>query len=429
MLYWYTGQPGHGKTLHAILRVLDIKAEADSKHKENPAKYPQRPLYVCNVREFQYDTAGAIELTPVRWKTWADHPDYVAKRDQILAARMKREEQEVSLEALEREDVATTQIHPDFLNAIVLVDEAYEHGMFPRRSPSAKVPRHVERMAKHRHYGMDVVAVCQSPDTQCDSFLHDLIERHVHVRRRFGTPYVHLREFDKFEKNPEKATPLVIKRTMLPKKIFGMYKSTELDTTERRIPWYYFALPLLVALAAYMMYSTFGNMGSFLGSDEDKAKAAQAAAAGKGAGNTKADAPKVKMTPGEYASQFIPRVPSQPWSAPIYDDKLSVPAEAPRLFCMSALAGNDVNEQHLPASCTCVTEQGTRYEVDVGTCFFIARRGQYEPYRDEADSGVADGRDLQDRSRAQVANAGAAIEGKPSVLGPEVKNVVHARLP
>lgn len=434
MLYWYTGQPGHGKTLHAIDRVLELKAEADAKHAKEPDKFPLRPLYVCNVRGFDYATTGAIELTPARWKTWADHPDYIAKRDAILSARMKREAEESALAALEQEDVATTVIHPDFENAIVLVDEAYEHGMFPKRSPSAKVPRHVERMAKHRHYGMDIVAVCQSPDTQCDAFLHDLIERHVHVRRRFGTPYVHLREFDRFEKNPEKATPLILKRGTLPKKRFGLYKSTQLDTTERRIPWYYIALPILVALALYLMYATFWNMDSFMGGEasEDAGQGASASSAVKSSRNVKEDIAKPAMTGAEYARQFLPRVPSQPWSAPVYDDKLTVPAQSPRLFCMSSLEGLNVDGDTKPPSCTCLTEQGTAYFLPQHTCRLVARNGQYEPYRDEASSGVADGADLMDRARSDALLAkgsGAAIESQPAAVDTERKNVVHARLP
>lgn len=433
MLRWYTGQPGHGKTLHAIEYALFLKAEADKKHAENPSKYPLRPLYVCNVRDFDYAKTGAIELTPERWKTWADSPEYIAERDRIQAARMKKEDHETALAALEAQKFATELINPDFINAIVLIDEAYEHGIFPRRSASTKVPRHVERMAKHRHYGMDIIGVCQSPDTQCDSFLHDVIERHIHVRRRFGTPWVHLREFDKYEKNPEKALPLVLRRARLPKKIFGLYKSTELDTTERKIPWYYIALPIMIAAAIYMLYHTFGNMGSLLGGEAKAATLEGETAPAKEAksgDNQKDDAPKLGKSPAEYSRQFLPRVPSQPWSAPVYDDKLTLPMQPPRLFCMAALDGPDVNGVDLPPSCTCLTEQGTRWEMEQSICFFIARRGQYEPYLDEAASGVSGAQDLGDRARAEMAQHNAVgIDGKPSVLGPEVKNVVHAAMP
>ncbi|MBD4437571.1 zonular occludens toxin family protein, partial [Xanthomonas citri pv. citri] len=84
---------------------------------------------------------------------------------------------------------------------------------------------------------------------QCDDFVQDLIERHVHVRRRFGLPFAHLRTFDKYEKNPERGHPLTLKRVKLPKRPMGLYESTVLDTSERSIPWYYpTAILLLIAI-------------------------------------------------------------------------------------------------------------------------------------------------------------------------------------
>ncbi|MGN5743221.1 hypothetical protein ABVB19_22065, partial [Xanthomonas citri pv. mangiferaeindicae] len=91
-----------------------------------------------------------------------------------------------------------------------------------------------------------------------------LIERHVHVRRRFGTKFLHLREFDRFESRPEKANALIVRRKKLPTRPMGTYKSTELDTTERKIPWYYIALPIFLVAAVVMMYVAFGRMGNRL---------------------------------------------------------------------------------------------------------------------------------------------------------------------
>lgn len=369
MIYWYTGQPGHGKTLNAITRLLEFKDQG-------------RIVYACNIREFDYAKTGVLEMTPEQFKDW---PNFL----------------------------------PD--GAVALVDEAYEHGMLPKRPPGSKVPYHVEQLAKHRHRGLDFIFVSQSPDKQCDQFVQDLIERHVHVRRRFGTSFVHLREFDRYEAQAEKATPLSIKRTTLPKRAMGTYKSTELDTTERKIPWYYIALPIAAALALFLMYYTFGSMGERLGGSADvKAQSGQKASAADGASATAAaGASRAKMTPAEYAMQFIPRVPSQPWSAPAYDDPLTLPSEAPRLFCMSALDGLDAKGNRLPPSCTCITEQGTRYEVDRGTCFFIARRGQYEPFRDERGDRYPDGQTQIENAQADIArrDSGLTIAGKPSQIG------------
>ncbi|SET24767.1 zonular occludens toxin domain-containing protein [Stenotrophomonas indicatrix] len=332
MIYWFTGQPGHGKTLHAIERLLEFKDQG-------------RIVYACNIREFDYAKAGVLEMTPEQFRDW---PNFL----------------------------------PD--GAVALVDEAYEHGMLPKRPPGGKVPHHVEQLAKHRHRGLDFIFVSQSPDKQCDQFVHDLIERHVHVRRRFGTKFVQLREFDRFEAQSEKATPLVNRRRMLPTRPMGLYKSTELDTTERRIPWYIIALPIFLVGSVGLAYYTFGGMGKRLTGGESAAlPAASGATAPRDGASATAGGAAARHSPTpikDYVDQFIPRIPSQPWSAPVYADALTVPSEPPRLFCMSSLGGlNGLSEVDGP-SCSCVTEQGSSYDLDESTCRFVARRGQYEPY-------------------------------------------------
>lgn len=354
MIYWYTGQPGHGKTLHAIARALEFKAQG-------------RAVYVCNVRAFNYEKAGMLPMSPEQFRDWMN-------------------------------------FLPD--GAVALVDEAYEKDMLPKRPPGAKVPEHVERLATHRHRGLDFIFVCQSPDKQVDVFVHDLIERHIHVRRRFGTQFVHLREFDRYEKNPEKAQPLVLKRARLPKHVFGLYESTELDTTERRIPWYYFALAIGVPFSLGFTYWTFAGMGKRLAGDTPPpVHAQQAAPAGQRseAHTERSDgSAKPPLTAAEYIASMTPRVPGQPWTAPAYDGKLQLSSEPPRIFCMSS--GHQVGSQTVVDSCRCVTEQGTRYELDMFQCATIARDGQYEPFRDESSSRYTDAKTMQNDARESLRN-------------------------
>lgn len=383
MIYWFTGQPGHGKTLHAIERLLEFKDQG-------------RIVYACNIREFDYAKTGVLEMTPEQFRDW---PNFL----------------------------------PD--GAVALVDEAYEHGMLPKRPPGGKVPHHVEQLAKHRHRGLDFIFVSQSPDKQCDQFVHDLIERHVHVRRRFGTQFVQLREFDRFEAQAEKATPLVNRRRKLPKRPMGLYKSTELDTTERRIPWYVIALPILFVGGCAMMYYTFGGMGKRLaGKDAPAVPAAIGATAPSDgalatAGGAGAQPSRVPLK--EYVDQFLPRIPSQPWSAPVYEDSLSLPTEPPRLFCMSSLGGeNGVGKIDDP-SCSCVTEQGTVYDLDEPTCRYIARRGQYEPYlprrenrfvnaSTQMDRAVGELNEIDRQRGASISRAGRAMGTFPE--SPSIKS-------
>ncbi|WP_309261186.1 hypothetical protein [Lysobacter arvi] len=82
----------------------------------------------------------------------------------------------------------------------------------------------------------------------------------------------------------------------------------------------------------------------------------------------------------DYAREHLPRFPSMPWTAPIFDDR-QVTAD-PQLVCAAAGAGEDVNGNWREASCTCLTEQGTTYDIPQGECMALARKGpRYNPYK------------------------------------------------
>lgn len=330
MIYQFTGQPGHGKTLHAIELAMEFKAKG-------------RAVYVCNVRQFDHEKTGMQPMSPDDFKNWME-------------------------------------FLPD--GAVALVDECYEHGMLPKLPPSSILPAHIKELAKHRHRGLDFIFVCQSPDKQMHNFVHDLIERHTHVRRRFGTQFVHLRIFDRYEANAEKAVPLILKRKKLPTKPRGTYQSTELETTERKIPWYFFAFAVGVPAALGFSYWVFGGMANRLTGTEPPA--VTAGAGGSRATEASAEGARAPgLSPEEFANRFQPRIPSQPWTAPAYDG-LQVSQEPPRVFCM---IGGDAHF----GSCSCLTEQGTRYVMPLDTCRFVAVNGQYEPFRDERNARLADG--------------------------------------
>lgn len=368
MIYWYTGQPGHGKTLHAILKAMEFHDKG-------------RAVYVCNVREFDYEKTGMQRMTPDDFKNWmAFLPD----------------------------------------GAVALVDECYMHGMLPKRPNSSAVPPHVQELAVHRHRGIDFIFVCQSPDKQCDSFAHDLIEEHVHVRRMFGTGWVQLRIFDKFQAQAEKATPIRVKRVRLPKRPMGTYRSTEMDTTERRIPWYYIAFAVGVPVAGLVVWQVFGGMSERLTGTTPAAVSAAPA-------STRATEPSgdgartASLTLTDYLQRFAPRIASQPWSAPAYDD-LAISSEPPRVFCMLSGDGLDANGDHKRAGCSCLTEQGTRYLMEPSLCRAVALQGQYEPYFDERGSARTDGASqidentefLRRRDAQSAASWGAAAMPSPS---------------
>lgn len=373
MIYQYTGQPGHGKTLHAIDQAIEFRDQG-------------RLVYVCNVRNFDHAKAKMLPLSPEQFRDW---PNTVPE------------------------------------GAVVLVDECYEHEMLPKRSPGSKVPTHIKELAKHRHTGRDFIFVCQSPSKQMDEFVHDNIERHTHVRRRFGLGFVHLRIFDRYERNPERAHPLILKRVRLPKRPMGLYESTVLDTTEKKVPWYYpAAIGMLLAVLVGGLYTTGRIKDRF---STDKSATAEAGHVGNGAQATvppglakKGADDKAPKTVAEYAAEQRPRFPTMPWTAPAFDHRPVV--SDPQILCMEAKEGIDAEGQVQPASCTCMTEQGTRYYIRAddggGLCRAVARHGpSYNPYRKAAEASQASA-EPQPAPTAIVdqASTAQAPHARPTVL-------------
>ncbi len=433
MYYQYTGQPGHGKTVLALEMAMQMKAKADMLHEEDPSKHPLRELYVCNVRDFNHGNAGSIPLAPDELKRWCDHPDYVAQVDAFKlspdytrhgTASAREDALLAFLDTPELRSLANERINPAFENAIILVDEAYESGMFPRRPPGRPIPRHVERVAKHRHFGIDFIMICQSPARQMDDFLHDLIEEHYHVRRRYGLPFVNLKRWDRFERRPDKAQALTVTRRKYPTHIFKLYTSTKYDTSEKRIPWFYWAiLAVLVIVLALLLYVK-GRMADRFG--EPHAKAAPAASAEAGAGDgAPATAPGLAGAFGgnpahlglvDYETAQQPRNVLKPWSAPIFDDR-QVKAE-PALYCMSSSAGEGADGNLAKSSCSCVTEQGTPYRIALEHCLYVARWGQpYNPYREPKQEQEASSSPGVATTDHQASSPGAVVNYRPGSRG------------
>lgn len=361
MIYQYTGQPGHGKTLHGMLKALEFKDQG-------------RLVYACNIRDLDYEKSGFLPMTPEQFRDW---PNFL----------------------------------PD--GAVCLVDEIYEHEMLAKRPVGSKVPNHVEQLAKHRHRGIDFIFICQSPKSQMDVFVHDLIEQHTHVRRRFGLPVVHLRIFDRFEPNPTKGHPLIVKRVRLPKRPMGMYKSTEFDTTEKNIPWYYPAALVLVLAIGYGIYYNFNSVNEKFSGEKTVALTGENGATAKvehGQGVQNSSVENKTETLEQYIDQYTPRIASQPWSAPAYD-KLDPPQNPPRIFCMSS--GNPSD------SCGCITDQGTTYELDLATCRTISFHGQYEPYLDVVQNGEKAAAEVEQRLAISSSNRenSSVPQGGDSVIG------------
>ncbi len=322
MIRLFTGLPGAGKTAHAVAIALELMQQG-------------RPVYVSNMNGMAIP--GAIPFEDPR--KWEELPS----------------------------------------DAVLIVDEAQR---FWRASRSLDVPPEVQAMETHRHLGIDFLLTTQQPNYLL-KHLRGLVGEHVHhLRRTNGSAQTwtwkgvcdepdNLSERDRAD----------VSMFVYPKHVFGMYTSTEKDTHRPGIPrkWK-FVGAAAVALLLLVMFGPDYLKSKTLESARLKREAADGSPAKP---PTQGGDPRKRKRPlslREYVAQLRPRVGAAPWSAPIFDDR-QVVAE-PEVYCVSSGAGLDAQGSYRPASHTCLTEQGTAYELDAKTARSLARTGNmYNPFK------------------------------------------------
>jgi len=374
----YTGQPGNGKTALMMERLVE------------EAKKGERPIFACGIDGLQDGLATALD-DPRRWN---------------------------------EKDGAGEYIVPN--GAMIFVDEAWKWFGHLHDATRQQTPRHVLDLAEHRHRGLDFVWTTQQPN-QLYPFVRGLIGTHSHVVRRFGTKMIDVFRWGELnEEIKSSAKRDLAQRTtrLLPSQIFGQYKSAEVHTIKARIPWKVLALPALVIAVAVLAYIAYQLL---------KPSAMAATAASKGTQSASADA--APMSPGEssgksheirwktateYAKDHLPRIASMPWTAPVFDDRNAT--ADPLLICMSSMEGLDGNGERQPASCTCITEQGTAYDISQPECRTIARRGPvYNPYRER----TREREQVQPQTQPQMPQM-AGQAGVPGLTGGVIEKATRA---
>jgi zona occludens toxin len=353
MIRLFSGQPGHGKTVRALLEAMEFKKQG-------------RVVYAEGIKDLDLDKTGFLPLDNP--KDWEKLPD----------------------------------------GAVVLVDECYRH--FPNRSAQSRTPDYIEALARHRHRGFDFLLVCQDPAKQLDPFLRGLVDTHTHVRRKFGTHNVVLKTWDHFQSNPL-ASDGRNQVWRYPKEVFTWYTSATMHTVKRSIPvWMWFLIPL-VGFVAYVAWHI--KSGNFL--NDAQAQPVAAAGGPASAGHTADASP---LTTQQYIERNQPRIPGQPWTAPVFDERK--PLANPEVYCISSAV-----------KCTCLTEQGTTYRLSMKVCRDIARHGNYNPYRQPIDTGDrqpdADQEPVEDLAEDLVGPAGAP--GEPGSVGSPHQGEIWGKAP
>lgn len=210
MLTLITGLPGHGKTLHAVQVIEELRLSSG------------RPVYYHGIPDLSLPWIHVEN--PAKW-------------------------------------------HELETGAIFVLDEAQT--LFRVRRQGSEVPPYVAAFETHRHRGHDVYLITQHPKI-LDTHVRKLVGKHVHVQRLYGTQKARLHVWQKCadpdrRDDLERAQQSVI--TYDPK-WFSVYKSAEVHTVKRELPKRWLAL-IASAVIGFPLLTWWG-ISSFSRSTEEK---------------------------------------------------------------------------------------------------------------------------------------------------------------
>lgn len=321
-----TGFPGHGKTLYTLAKYRDISAAEG------------RPVFYRGIKDLKLPWT---EFDPEKWQ----------------------------------------ELPP---TAILIVDEAQQ--VFPLRGRGSP-PDWIEKLAVHRHHGIDIVLITQNP-MLLDSFVRRLIDRHFHVVRKFGTKFATIHEFANGVKENVAASRAgsITHEWRYPKDVFDLYHSAEVHTVKTRVPgrvWLLMALPFLLAGLVWWLYSRLQPEAVADRVTGPGASASAPGAVGRVVPGRPGERAAVGPLPvGEYLAMHQPRVPGLAYTAPVYDSA-TVPTDAPYpAACLSSAKRG---------LCQCYSQQGTKLEVPKELCQSIADGGFFVAWARESAAGRGGG--------------------------------------
>lgn len=140
-------------------------------------------------------------------------------------------------------------------SAIIVMDECQR--VFPTRPSGRAVPEHVAAFELQRKSGHDLYLITQSP-TFVDAHVRKLTERHVYLMRPFFLAYSAVFEWQYVVNDPTRDSHhkhAIKTRWKHPKEYFGLYKSANVHTGQKRLPGKVFLLPLGVAVVLLLFWA------------------------------------------------------------------------------------------------------------------------------------------------------------------------------
>lgn len=341
-----TGVPGNGKSLRAVWYMRQAVKEGEQ-------------VYACNVNGLRIDGVNEWQ-DPTLW------------------------------EALPAGAILVVDEAQKFFRAGLTETYIDEAG-----KPKTRVPMFIQNMETIRHSGIRLILITQSP-----ALLHGniraLVGLHEHLVRQGGKPLATVYRRSRVMDNVRSEKSLAAEDHEswgFPTQEYDSYDSAEKHTVKRTVSSKYKRGMVLACIAACLIGYAIWNGKRLAGGGEEASVAGSGQTAAQAAGGllpgsrSDEEAPKW-ASPYEYAKQHLPRFPTMPWTAEIFDQR-SVMSD-PEIYCMSSKPGSDANGDEQDFSCTCLTEQSTVVDMDMPSCLKLARRGgEYNPYRQKQPQQVA----------------------------------------
>lgn len=304
------------------------------------------------------------------------------------------------------EDSAASKVHELPQGAIIVVDEVYR--LWPQGKQGEQLRPDVEAFATHRHRGHDFYLLIQDR-MRLHHFIRGLVGRHVHFERQFGLDRSRMFEWqrlgdprDKWDKDAASASEF-----MFPKEVFQWYKSADLHTVKKRMPWLRLSvIPALVVVAALCTWFAFSRLSA-----DRLAKPAGVAVAASEVHPALSYLEQKELEARQWSAKWVERVPGQPHSASFYDPTVT-PAVMPKISgCSEVITDHSYK-------CECNTQQGTIITtLTIGECKFYLKNGWFDPTkpdRQESDGTLrAGGFDMLGAGSPLGGQAGSSAPAAP----------------
>ncbi len=253
----------------------------------------------------------------------------------------------------------------------MLVFDEVQHVYRPR--PQGKEPpESVKAFETHRHRGLDFWLVSQNP-TIFDSNVRKMVSRHIHLVANWAGR--HQYEWPECQSNVQNHAGAVKSSYSLNKDNFGLYRSAELHTKQKRkLPVQVYVAVGALLFTGFMGYRAYSSISDRLAPAEttvEEAVAPERQGASLPPGAVASRGQTSDEQPSTDRWNYNPTIPGIPETAPAFFHLPEV-QDFPRLAgCIHSPARN---------SCNCYTHQGTRYRTSRERCMNYIHEREFRPW-------------------------------------------------